>query len=523
MSDELDKSKELEGNSSDQADNIGNNPEKMHENTATQEAQDSQTVNEELNEFKTENSDMPRETVTEHVKPEPINKPKRFNLKSKKFLLIALFVVLVGVAIAYVLLSSNSEEPIANNASPQNQTKQAKSLGAEVSLLEGVSEISTDNKTWETLVKNNAVKEGDYVRTGASGRVIIALDDGSAIRLNKNSRIHVQKLTVDEVLIVNDNGEVYTRIVPIQTRKFSVSAYNETYTAKGTAYKTINTVEKAGVEVYQSTVSTGKAEVDVKEGKTYYTKNADKKLENVLGDVNIEALKADDFVKWNLEQDKKDKDFAAALGVLKQLETPAPASAPAATTPNGIVLSGSAGTGAASFSWSVKGIDVSGGYKLVKSSKTSTPTYPDNSAAFIEAGKSSYTLTLSDGGTYYFRLCAYRSSKTCDSYSNSIKLTIAAKAKEPVVPGALGLSITGSTASWTVAGTAPYGFKVLIADSGTPSIDNYDYKKGTSSTSYNLAEVGLANGTWYVQVCKITYEGNGLTDCSDTKTYVKTP
>jgi hypothetical protein len=290
------------------------------------------------------------------------------------------------------------------------------------------------------------------------------------------------------------------------------------YTAKGTAYRTTNTEAKKGVEVYHSAVT--KDTTEVAEGNAFFTLSIDKEKENKVTAIDLAALKTDTFIKWNSEQDKKEAEFANALGVLVELDkpdpTPPPVAPPTSSNKVGISLSGSVSEYSAVFSWKATGVDTSQGYKLVKSKTSQTPTYPENSAAYIEAGKTSYNLYLGDGKTYYFRICAYRGS-SCESYSNTVTITTPVKPKDPVVLGGVTLSLSGTTASWTFGGTAPYGFKLVLDPSPSPTYPGAEKKVFSSGTSSSLPD-GLASGTkYYIRVCK--YDDGNCVDYSNQLEY----
>lgn len=508
--------------------NTSNNEEQKPENINVDTSEEINQNNDNINDnATTENKDLDSSTdeSSNEESTEDASKPKKFNLKlsKKKTLIIVGLFIILGVATFFVFGRSDSSNKVSQVNIAQPSEEKAKLLGAEVTLLEGTVEISKNGKTWEKLEVGTGISEGDNLRTNANGRAIIALDDGSAIRLNNNSQILIEEQTVKSVVINNDKGEVYTRVVPSTERFFSVRVKSEAFTAKGTAYKTINTDNIEGVEVYHSTVTSKQGNKDVSEGKKLLVKSDQKDQENVISDINIDELKKDEFVIWNAEQDKKETEFSASLGFLKKLEEPAPTAPakPAPVSQSGIFLSGKAVEYSGVFSWSVKGVNTSGGYKLIKSSKTLLPVYPDNSAAYIEPGKFEYNLSMGDGGTYYFRLCAYRENKTCDSYSNTVTITAAKKPKDPVILGGVNLSISGNMASWTIGGNAPYGYKVYVANSPTiPTQENYINRMGVSGTSFNLDEFGLSSGSYNTRVCKYGPEG-GCAEYSDAKPYIK--
>lgn len=439
--------------------------------------------------------------------PPPTSKRKRL------FMIGAAALVIIAAGAATVLMN---RDKAVNTQSTKSETKR---FGVAVGLVEGVVQYSHDAETWQDAKADTDLKEGDSVRTASDGRVVLLIDDGSAVRLDSNSEIKLSSLDVSNILITNTSGEVYSRVVASETRAYTVAVGDENYKAKGTAYRTFNEENKKGVEVFHSSVEAKTAEKEVTEGSYLYSKHEQVDKQGQVLALDIEALKADGFIKWNSEQDKKVANYADKLGILSELDKPAPAPAPAPKAPTtaGIVLSGKQSEYSAAFSWKVNGIDTSKGYKLVRSSKTTTPTYPGNSVAYIDAGKSSYTLFVGEDMTYYYRICAYRSSG-CESYSNTVTVTTLKKVKEPVVAGAVSAALTGNVLSWSFQGTAPYGFKIVVGSSSGPTYENNIKKYFTEATSLELPSGDFSTGsTYYLKVCK--YNDGGCTDYSNEVVY----
>ncbi len=439
--------------------------------------------------------------------------------KSKKKLLIILLVlvvVLAGAAAAFMLLNKQSDS-VSNNETSGEQTAPTPKMGIAVLLIDGKAEISQDNSSWSELSKDSELKEGDYVRTLDASKVILTFDDGSAIRLASGSVVNLEKLDPSDILVRSVAGEVYSRVVASDSRSYTVSVGDSLYRAKGTAFRTIDQESKKGVEVFHSSVEIDGKD-NVPEGSSWLKKDADASKVDKLLALDLEALKNDEFIKWNLDQDKKEKDYADKLGILGNLDKPVDNTPPPVTPskPVGIVLSGSGEGYNANFSWTVNGVNTSQGFKLVKSKQSTTPTYPDDHASYIEAGKTSYSLKVGDGVTYHYRICAYRGD-SCDSYSNTVTVTTAVKPKPVVEAGAVTLSLAGNKINWTFAGTAPYGFKVVISQTTGPVYPDHS-KIYTENTSVKLPS-DLPAGTHYVRVCK--YTDGGCQDYSNEITYIK--
>lgn len=447
--------------------------------------------------------------------------------RNKRILVLATILVLSAAAAAYFLVFNKQSEDAAE-APEQEQVNSVARFGVAVGLAEGTVEFSKDGNTWTALSAESDLVESDHVRTGDGAKSVLLIDDGSAIRLNANTHVQLISLAVDDVRIANESGDVYSRVVSSDDRRFAVYVAGDMYEARGTAYRAVNTEDKKGVEVYHSKVAAlnkddpGK-DVEVSEGNAYFTVNPEENKKNTVSAIDLDELKNDEFIKWCAEQDKKEPAFIDKLGVLvdidKPKEEPTP---PQPQTSNGITL-GVTQTSDYSvrFSWTVKGINTSQGFKLVRSSKTQTPTYPDNGVVFIDTGKTSYELYDKDGGTYYYRICAYR-GKTCDSYSNAVSATTKKKEKELAQSGTISLTVSVDKLTWSDTGTAPHGYKVLTGTSSGPTVDSHYKKYGASSPKYKFSDMhGLNSGTtYYFKVCRIQNDGS-CQDLSNEVSYDK--
>ncbi len=418
----------------------------------------------------------------------------------------------VSAAVAVVVIGGVSFAMMQNKpaSNPAPATVQRLLMGAETALVDGQAEYSTDGKTWTTLAAAQKLEEGHQVKTGSGGRVVINLDDGSAIRVNNSSLVTLTSLATDDIRISNDTGEVYTRVVA-SDRSFSVQIGKESYIALGTAYKTINRDTTKGVEVYHSQVSVKSADQKVGEGKRFFQSHATVEVDKKITDIPLDQLQKDAFLQWNLEQDKKSDDFKNKLGYLDTLEknpAPAPEPAPApkkSTNTAGISLSGSAYDKGVKLSWAVTGLGVDEGFKVVKS-LSANPTYGEDDASFVGADSRSYSWTIKDGKTYHFRVCIYNDGK-CTNYSNDITVTAPYVASTPP-SGTLTLShVGGTTVGWTLSGSAPYGLKLVWSTSTGPVYpgSSAKYYDGTSNVSATFT--GDSGSTYYLRVCMI-YESS---------------
>ena len=193
--------------------------------------------------------------------------------------------------------------------------------------------------------------------------------------------------------------------------------------------------------------------------------------------------------------------------------TKAPTSAPTAK----ITLNGTKVSNGVSFTWNVVGLDVSKGFKLVKS-LSANPVYPGNDYEYLtNQNQRNYTWEIKDGKTYHFRICQYNGSGTCLVYSNDITVQAPSSGPSNPVTG-ISLSTTGPTSvSWSVTGgIAPNGFKVVWSKTSGPTYplrgsDTYYFASGTTSGSYSEINPFNGYGTYYIRVC--AYENGTGGEC----------
>lgn len=451
-----------------------------------------------------------------------------------KLALAGLFVViltLIGAALVWVRHS----EPVSDSAF--SSTPDATSIGAALTLAEGAVERSLDGETWLEVEPGATFYQLNYIRTDETSRAVITFDEGSAIRLDNNTTVRLAKMRSDTIVIENMNGEVYSRVIASENRSFSVKTSNETFLAHGTAYKTTNTEEREGVEVYQSSVEASEKKESVEEGKQYYKKNTtDTEQEGKVTDIDLETLKANEFIQWNLDQDEKTTDYQNALGILGKLKETTTTKAnenkedttPSVPNPNdntsdkGISFSAAATSSGISFSWSVAGVTTNDGFKIVKGT-SSTPTYGSDESNYIgDSNARSATWNIADGGTYHFRICAYRASAgNCEAYSNAVQVTAPNNPPEAVQAGTVSLSINLGQAGWTFTGTAPHGFKLVMSTSPNPVYPAHSVQYiNPGTTSIEMPDKSA--GTYYVRICKYTASpsvAGGCTDYSNEVTY----
>jgi FecR protein len=413
-------------------------------------------------------------------------------------IVLVLMLAVVGAALAFSVFKDDEKQ------TQTTQVPKVALMGAELTVADGYVQTGPDNKLWEDAKVGDQISEGMYVRTQPSARAVIALDDGSAIRINGNSVVKVNSLDVASVVITNVSGEVYTRLVK-SDRQFSVKVADEEYVALGTAYKTVNTADIKGVEVYESIVKLTKTNIEVPEGKLYYKTSNNAELSQKITDITVDKIKQDTFVAWNYEQDKNNTEFKDKLGYLTKIDEPVAPPTPPVTTKTttataSIKLTGTAYETGVKLSWKLSNMTAGKGFKVVKS-LSANPTYGKDDAVFVGATTSSYAWKIKDGKTYHFRVCAY-TGEGCSTYSNDITVTAPmVTVADPQPSGTLSLSQTsGADFSWVLDGSSPYGYKLVWSTSTAPVYPGNDYAF-YSDEATKSGTITASGGTYYVRVC----------------------
>ncbi|MFA5127627.1 MAG: FecR domain-containing protein [Patescibacteria group bacterium] len=447
------------------------------------------------------------ETNTPNVEPQT----------SSSVLPRVIFFAFIAIVLALFWYFTRPEKVV---APVDEQGAASTSQGGNITLVQGSVEYKSNDGTWQRAEKGTVLKEGDSVEVIGSGRAIIALEDGSSVRLGDNSSAVLTGVNEDIVTITNSKGVIYTRVAKSTERIFDVVVGDKTYEAMGTAYKTINNSNTQGVEVYESKVKIlggNEAEVLVEQGNKYYVVNKkDVKLEEKVIKITSADVAKDEFVKWNNTIDKdvvkiEETTTTEVVDETVKVTTEVKETEIKVETATGIVLSGKATADGIYLNWSVNGISTPNGFKLVRSTGIN-PVYPGNEYVYLSnASARNYTWKMTDGKSYYFRVCKYIDG-VCKNYSNNLLL------KAPYVTettkdtdtatnvSSIYVVGSGSAITWRTTGESPMGFKLVWSMNTHPTYptrdgDKYNYYSDPAQSTGSI-DAFSGSGTYYVRVCE---------------------
>lgn len=409
----------------------------------------------------------------------------KINFKSPK--------VFIPIIVSVILVISLSI--IAIVYKPWEKLSELKKINAELAFVEGTVEYQYQEQGWKTADTNTQLKEGYSVRIIGEGKAIINIDDGSSIRLNSESQVTLESMTAGHIVVTNNKGEVYSRVVPSK-RIFEIKSNDVTYKAMGTAYKTVNTEKEQSVEVYHSKVTiigvNESGEILVEQGNKFYIvdqNNPDNEKKVIPVDPN--EVKQDEFVMWNKEQDENVNEFKENMGVLFDLEPP---------VLNIVSPQNNATTQEATIK--VEGTTENGANVRINSEEIT-----------VENGYFTKDVALNEGNNS-ISVISY------DSAGNSTVVTLIVIYTKPVVqdptptptpqPTTPSIYLTGTkvdggiSLSWNVKNlTVSNGFKIVYSTSANPTYPENSYAAYISDSSTRKYTWSVKDGkTYHIRVCR---------------------
>ncbi len=434
-------------------------------------------------------------------------------------------------------------------------------LAASLALADGSVEIDFGDGKWMAAREGDGVKAGTNLRT-AQGKAVVSFDDGSVMRLDAFTEVHVETITRNAITVENLSGRVYSRVDKTGDLVWTVKSLGTETTALGTAFSVQgnNNNKQVNVDVFESKVKVkvkkddGLFEKEVAAGKGLIVDQS-QPLSKATAEktVTVETAKKDAFVKWNIQEDAKTDeplgDFASvateeelaeeALAVEEALKTepapapvvktvavetePAPKPAPAPTPY--IKLAAIAGDAGVKLTWSIGGgLTAPYGFKVVKS-KELKPVYPGNDYNYLSNPDArSFVWKVADGETYHFRVCTYNGDGACKTYSNDVSIKTALAVKEPAKSSGSGFEYIGTELqlsampidgavklSWSPCTSSTFqGYKVVRSETDSnpyyPNNGYLQYITSRDSTYYKDTNV-TAGKSYYYRICSLQSDG----------------
>lgn len=423
------------------------------------------------------------------------------NLSKNTVLASSLIAILLIVGVWAFLFNKNTANELAQNESEEvSSLETAPAMGAIVSYIEGSVEYKDEKGTWVPATKETSLVSGTGLKTtGATSRAIVLLDDGSAVRLDANTEVTFESLTMSRVVIAQESGHLYNRVTPSDSRDYIVGTEEAQFQSAGTAFRTIANGDEEAVEVYQSSVKETSTNLSANEGEKLIVKNYVNPDKNETKEkIDIEALKKDTFITWNKEQDLKDPNFKSSLGFLGDFDGPKIEIGDPAVGSTIEVESD-----ATSGSVNIKGVTDKGS-KLTVQSKSQSGSAPVEITPYDDGSFETGLITAPIGNSVFEFVAT-------DKVGNKTTLSVKYLFKRKTVTQAQGITLSIDKTSdpdniilnWSLTGiTTPEGVKVVYGKETDPTFEDDAKIYVQTGTTEKVKKSDLGTKTWYFKVCR---------------------
>lgn len=404
------------------------------------------------------------------------------------FVLLAVILISLSVFGTYYAISNKlillpgfgePAKPAQISATPA--PKETKLQGV-IALKEGSVALQKAPGVWEEVAKGATIKEGDVLKTGYKARVVIELDDGSAVRLDQGTQVTFSSLSGQVILLTQDNGRVYHRVSPGRL-VYNVKSLGTVATALGTSFsvKTDQKQQTTEVSVYESKVAVATSgqdsvETQLASGETAIVG----KDEKVAVEKITEADKKEAFIAWNQTLDKEPAPVPTSVPT--SAPTPKPAvkegtkKETATVSSSSLNLKVEARAGGAMMKWTG---DSSNGFKACYSEREN-PSYPADNCTYKSAGDRMHEIGgLTAGKTYHFRVGVYGTDGKVSIYSNSTTTVPTGSTSGESSAQVKSISVNAekqdggkAKLTWSIDGNSPLGFKVVWGANSGPTYPN---------------------------------------------------
>lgn len=424
---------------------------------------------------------------------------KRKNYYKKPFIKTKGFYILIGILIffsGFIYLSiKKTDSPTDTTASTPKYTDQDNipSLSAKLTSTTGKIELKTLDNSWQEIGENYQIQTDNYLRTDEDTKAIIKLPDNSIIRMNGNSEIKFNQISMADIVIEQISGSVFHRINDKSPAIYKVTNGETELTALGTAFNVLASNNLTILTVTENRVKAKIIDGDniinmrtVTSG-TQATINPNLETDKMIKTKNLEIsdLMNNEWIVWNMENDKEKNFFLGIFEDTVLLNITKPTSTNSTTEQAEATIKGTTDPQAEIF---MEGTELDNNNGIFE---TKVP---------LSQGENKFTITVKVGKKINKKTITIESTKP----DGDIKLEG-------------NLDENNVNLSWTNNESEDIKeFKILHSQSATPEYPsdnyhtiNYDVK----NDSWN----NLSNGTHYFRVCAFSKENKCLYYSNDYK------
>lgn len=236
-------------------------------------------------------------------------------------ILVAVLVITGGIVFGFT--GNSSEETQVAQELPE-EIEVADLSTASVTYFEGVVEYSIDEgREWQEVEQDQQLEQGTSMRTvGAISKAVLTFEDQSELRVDANSEVVLQTITSGRVVIKQNSGYTYGRLVRSLERDFVVRTKNAQFNALGTAFRTATTGDEESAEVYDSLVRETVTNKEASQGEKIIISEDNGIVESEVENLDIDDIKDIEFIQWNRQRDMDSELFKDHLGFLSDFDGP---------------------------------------------------------------------------------------------------------------------------------------------------------------------------------------------------------
>jgi len=240
--------------------------------------------------------------------------------------------ILLAGSLAAILLIIGTVSIVAGSGSTETSTaneavvvleEEVSIKTALISQVEGTLQAKDSDGQWADIAQGSTISEADALRTvGATSRSVVTFDNDTQLRLDANSEVYIESFTDERIVVHQLNGYTYNRVIT-SDQQYVIRTADAQYEALGTAFRASATGDEQSVEVFHDSVIETQSNTRASEGKKYTAKsNVDPSKDESLSDLDIEELKNDKFIQWNIALDRQNDLYKNDLGFLSDTEGP---------------------------------------------------------------------------------------------------------------------------------------------------------------------------------------------------------